>query len=87
MGSVLIPHMMWILRNLEAEESGETRKRVEGHSSFLIFCCNMFTIGIRDFNSACKRCNFMKSDAIICDAGAKSTNSPVEVMQNAAKIS
>ena len=41
----------------------------------------------RDFNSACKRCNFMKSDAIICDAGAKSTNSPVEVMQNAAKIS
>ena len=42
---------------------------------------------IRDFNSACKRCNFMKSDAIICDAGAKSTNSPVEVMQNAAKIS
>ena len=41
----------------------------------------------RDFNSACKRCNFMKSDAIICDAGAKSTNSPVEVMQIAAKIS
>ena len=41
----------------------------------------------RDFNSACKRCNFMKSDAIICDAGAKSTNYPVEVMQNAAKIS
>ena len=41
----------------------------------------------RDFNSACKRCNFIKSDAIICDAGAKSTNYPVEVMQNAAKIS
>ena len=43
--------------------------------------------GARDFNNACKRCNFMKSDAIICDAGAESTNSPVEVMQNAAKIS
>ena len=41
----------------------------------------------RDINSACKRCNLMKTDEIICDAGANSTNSRVEVMQNAAKIS
>ena len=42
---------------------------------------------VRDFNSACKRCNLMKTDEIKCDAGANSTNSRVEVMQNAAKIS
>ena len=38
-------------------------------------------------NSGCKRCNFMKTDEIICDAGANGTNSRVEVMQNVSKIS
>ena len=44
-------------------------------------------LGARVTNSGCKRCNFMKTDEIICDAGANGTNSRVEVMQNVSKIS
>ena len=50
-------------------------------------CFSDTKLASRVTNSGCKRCNFMKTDEIICDAGANSTNSRVKVMQNVSKIS
>ena len=50
-------------------------------------CWKIAYTPLRVTNSGCKRCNFMKTDEIICDAGANGTNSRVEVMQNVSKIS
>ena len=52
-----------------------------------IIIASFDSIDARVTNSGCKRCNFMKTDEIICDAGANGTNSRVEVMQNVSKIS